>query len=152
MSKKMMGILLALLFTCLDLFQSRWVWAFPFSTRGWLMLSSLNACLILARVPVPLVPRFAWNLMHTCCWIHREITSSQIHNFKWMYIKYQHILPVALNCIHLQPKMFSILSTTGLCCFNWFLYRRWHQCQKLRISVVCVWILYFSAFNCLRSI
>jgi hypothetical protein len=34
------------------------------STRVWLMLSSLNACLIIARVSFPI---FAQNLMHTHC-------------------------------------------------------------------------------------
>jgi hypothetical protein len=37
------------------LFQSRWVWIF----RVRLMLSSSNACLIIARVSVSLVPRFS---------------------------------------------------------------------------------------------
>jgi hypothetical protein len=36
-------------------FRSWWVWTF----HVWLMLSSTNACLIIARVSVALFPRFA---------------------------------------------------------------------------------------------
>jgi hypothetical protein len=45
-----------------------------------LMLSSLNACLIIVRVSSALFPRFAQNLTHTLCRIHREIASSHIHD------------------------------------------------------------------------
>jgi hypothetical protein len=55
-----------------------WVWAF----RVRLMLSSPNACLIIASVSVPHFPRFAHNLMLFFCRIHREIASSQIHDSK----------------------------------------------------------------------
>jgi hypothetical protein len=52
------------------------------STRAWLMLSFLNACLIIPRVCVAYFQRFTQNLLHTCCRIHHKIASSQIHDFK----------------------------------------------------------------------
>jgi hypothetical protein len=45
-------------------FKSWWVWICLSNTRVWLMLCSLNACLIFARVTIVLLPRFAWNLIH----------------------------------------------------------------------------------------
>jgi hypothetical protein len=42
------------------------------------VLSSPNACLIIARVSVALFTRFAQNLMLILCRIHREITSGEI--------------------------------------------------------------------------
>jgi hypothetical protein len=47
-----------------------------------LMLSSPNACLIIASVSVALSPRFAQNLTLFLCWIHREITLGQKHDSK----------------------------------------------------------------------
>jgi hypothetical protein len=46
------------------------------NTRVWLMLSSPNACLIIARVSVTLFLRFAQNLMHTRCSLVGAITKS----------------------------------------------------------------------------
>jgi hypothetical protein len=48
----------------------------------WLMLTFLNTCLIFAKVSVAHRSRLAQNLMHTCCWIHCEIASGQIHDSK----------------------------------------------------------------------
>jgi hypothetical protein len=50
------------------------------------MLSSLNACIIIARVSVALVPRFAQNLIHTRSLIQREITQLQIKGHKIQHI------------------------------------------------------------------
>jgi hypothetical protein len=52
------------------------------NTRVWLMLSSSNDCLIITRVSIVLFPRFAQNLKHTRCRIHREIASGLIHYSK----------------------------------------------------------------------
>jgi hypothetical protein len=60
MSKKMINKLLTLLFTCLS-FRSQWVWIFHVPLK----LSSLNICLIIARISVALYRRFAQNLIHT---------------------------------------------------------------------------------------
>jgi hypothetical protein len=51
------------------------------------MLPFPDACLITARVSVALFPKFAHNLMHTRCRIHREIASGQIHGSKWNDVK-----------------------------------------------------------------
>jgi hypothetical protein len=59
-------------------FHSRWVWTFCVR----LMLSSQNACLIIARVSAAFLPRFAQNFMLFLCRIHREIASGQIHDSK----------------------------------------------------------------------
>jgi hypothetical protein len=78
MSQKMMSMLLSLLFTCLAYFDIG-----EFGLFQWkLMISSLNACLIIARVPVALFLTFAHNLMLFLCRIHREITSGQIKGRK----------------------------------------------------------------------
>jgi hypothetical protein len=42
------------------------------------MLSSLKACLIIARFFVKGFPRFAQNVMLLLCRVHREISSGQI--------------------------------------------------------------------------
>jgi hypothetical protein len=60
------------------LFRSRRV--LTFHVR--LMLSTLNACLITARISVPLFPRFAQNVVLCLCWVHREIETRQIHDTK----------------------------------------------------------------------
>jgi hypothetical protein len=65
MSKKMMSMLDFALHLS-HLFQSRWVRTFHVR----LMLSSQNACLIIARVSVALFPRFVQNLMLFLCQIH----------------------------------------------------------------------------------
>jgi hypothetical protein len=51
------------------------------NTCIWSMLSSLNACPIIARVSVTLFPRFTQNLKHTRCRIH-HIASGQTHDSK----------------------------------------------------------------------
>jgi hypothetical protein len=67
----MMNMLSTLPFTYLAVLRSQWIWTF----RVRLMLSSPNIRLISARVSVALPPRYAQNLMHTRCRIHREIVS-----------------------------------------------------------------------------
>jgi hypothetical protein len=52
------------------LFQSRWVWAL----RVQLVLSSLNACLLIAKVFTALFSRSAQNLMLFLCQVHSENT------------------------------------------------------------------------------
>jgi hypothetical protein len=52
------------------------------NTRVRIILSSPNACLIIARVSAILVSRFAQNLIHIRCRIHRENTSAQIQDSK----------------------------------------------------------------------
>jgi hypothetical protein len=47
------------------------------NTHVRLILSSLNACLIITRVTVALFPRFAQHLMLTFCQIHHKIASGQ---------------------------------------------------------------------------
>jgi hypothetical protein len=76
--KENMSMLLTFLFTSLTFSRSRCVLIF----RVRLMLSSPNACLIVARISIALFLRFAQNLMLFLCRIHREIASSQIHNSK----------------------------------------------------------------------
>jgi hypothetical protein len=78
MSKKMMNMLLALLFTCLDFF-------FRFGEFGFSVYDtdfSPNACLTIAGVSVALFPRWAHNLMLFHCLIHGEISSGQTHDCK----------------------------------------------------------------------
>jgi hypothetical protein len=65
------------------IFRSRRVWTFSVQH----MLSSLNACLIIARVSVALFPRFSQNLMLFLCRIHRKIASGQIHDSKEKDVK-----------------------------------------------------------------
>jgi hypothetical protein len=60
------------------LLRSRWVW----TLRVRLMLSSSNACVIIARVSVTHFPRVAQNLMHIRCRIPCEIPSGQIRDSK----------------------------------------------------------------------
>jgi hypothetical protein len=60
------------------LFRSWWVWTYC----ARLILSSQNACLIIARVSVTLFLRFAQNLVLFLCRIHCEIASAQIHDSK----------------------------------------------------------------------
>jgi hypothetical protein len=43
------------------------------NTHTWLMLSSLNTCLIITRDSSSFFPRSAQNFMHTHCWIHIKI-------------------------------------------------------------------------------
>jgi hypothetical protein len=57
-------------------FRSWWVWTF----RVQLILSSLKACLIIARASVALLCRFTESLMPFLCRIHLEIASGQIHD------------------------------------------------------------------------
>jgi hypothetical protein len=47
-----------------------------------LMLSSPNACSIITRGSIALLPRFAQHLVHTGCRIHNEIASGQIDDCK----------------------------------------------------------------------
>jgi hypothetical protein len=56
-------------------FRSRWVWTFLVQ----LILPSPNACLIIARVSITPVFRFAQNLMLFFWQIHGETASDQIH-------------------------------------------------------------------------
>jgi hypothetical protein len=63
--------------SCLFRFWFRFrVWTF----RVRLMPSSPNACLIIAKISVPCLPRFAQSLVLFLCRILREILSGQIHN------------------------------------------------------------------------
>jgi hypothetical protein len=59
---------------------------FHSDTHVWLMLSSsmlVESCLAcLIRVSVILFLRFAQSLICTLCWIHRKITTGQIHDSK----------------------------------------------------------------------
>jgi hypothetical protein len=67
----------------LFIFRSRRVWTF----RVGLLLSSLNAYLIISRVYVALFQSFAKHLMLFLCWIHREIASGQIPDSKYKDVK-----------------------------------------------------------------
>jgi hypothetical protein len=67
----------------------------------WLILSSLNVYLTIARVSVALFPRFSQNLTLFLCRILLEITSGEIHDSKQRYVKKNHhVDPAALNVIH----------------------------------------------------
>jgi hypothetical protein len=77
MSKKMMSMLLTLFFACLAFF-----FGLGLTFRVQLMISSPNACLIIARVSVALLPKFAHNFMLFLCRLHREIVSGLIHGSK----------------------------------------------------------------------
>jgi hypothetical protein len=46
------------------------------------MLSSSNVCVIIARVSISFLTRFAQNLILFLCWIHSEIVSGQIQDSK----------------------------------------------------------------------
>jgi hypothetical protein len=81
-SKKIMNMLLALLFTCLAFFG---LGEFGLSVYG--SLSFPNACLNIVRVSVALFQRFAQNVMHIHCRIHCEIAPGQIHDSKWKDVK-----------------------------------------------------------------
>jgi hypothetical protein len=74
--RKVMNMLLTLLFASLWHFRCRWVWTF----RAQFTFSSPNACLIIARVSVELFSRITQNLTLFICRIHREIASGQIHD------------------------------------------------------------------------
>jgi hypothetical protein len=78
MSKKMKSMLLTLLFTCFAFF--------GLSDVG-LVHSSPNACLIIGRVSVALLLRFAENVMLFLCRIHREIASGQMQDAKQKDVK-----------------------------------------------------------------
>jgi hypothetical protein len=78
MSKKMIGMLFTLLFTCLVFF-GLGEFGLPHSV---LMLSAPDTRLIIARVSVTLLLRFAQNLMLFFSWVHHKITSGQIHDSK----------------------------------------------------------------------
>jgi hypothetical protein len=67
------------------------------------MLSSPNACLIIARVSVS-HPRFVQNLMHIRCRSHCEIASGQIH-----YFKFHHLHPTAWYFAHWLPRYASTI-------------------------------------------
>jgi hypothetical protein len=64
------------------IFLSQWVCTFHSNTLVQLILSSLNARLVIARVSFVLFPRFAQNLMHTCCQVQCKITSDEMRYFK----------------------------------------------------------------------
>jgi hypothetical protein len=80
MSKKMMNMLLTLLFSCLAFLSLG-----EFGLR--LMLSSPNACLFIARVSVALSPRFAQHTMLFLCRIHLKLAAGQVQNLKQKDIK-----------------------------------------------------------------
>jgi hypothetical protein len=98
----------------------------------WLMLSSLNAYLIIARVSVALFPRFAQNFMLFLCRIHHEISSRQVHDSKWKDIKNYHVHPAACNLIHWLPRYASIIIYSCIMIIQ-LLYRWQHQYRKLWI-------------------
>jgi hypothetical protein len=64
------------------LFQSALNRAWHSNTRVQLMISTSKTCLIIAGVFVTFVPRFAQTVTHTCCRIHREMASGQMHGSK----------------------------------------------------------------------
>jgi hypothetical protein len=67
----------------------------------WLMLSSPNACLIIARVSVALFPRLAQKLKLFLCQIHRKIAS-------WLQIRGRKISARPPSCVKfcaLTPKI-----------------------------------------------
>jgi hypothetical protein len=79
--------------------QSRRIWIF----RVRLILSSLNARLIIARVYVTLFPRFEQNLIHTrCCFVVSTVNSHQARYTtpNTRTSKNQHIHPAASNFVH----------------------------------------------------
>jgi hypothetical protein len=92
------------------------------NTRVWLMLSPPNACLATVRVSVPLFPRFAQNLMHTRCRIHREIAPQN-----------QHIHPAAWNFVHSLAGYASSVIYRCIALLQ-LLYRWQHQSWKLWIQ------------------
>jgi hypothetical protein len=71
-------MLFTLFFICLAFFWSQWVWSFHVR----LMLSSLNACLIISRISNTLFLWFAQNLRLFLCQINREIAFGHIHDSK----------------------------------------------------------------------
>jgi hypothetical protein len=68
------------------------------------MLSSLNACLIIARVSVTIFPTSAQNLMLFLCRIHCKIASGQIRYSKYKDVKNQHFHPTAWRFVHWLPR------------------------------------------------
>jgi hypothetical protein len=77
------------------------------------MLSSPNACLIIARVSIWLFPRYAQNLIHACCRIHCKITSGDI---QIKGHKNQHIHPAAYTN---SQDMLVLSYTVALCYYNY---------------------------------
>jgi hypothetical protein len=75
MSKKIMSVLLTLLFTCLALFSLGEFGFFPVKYA-----CMAHAYPVIARVSVALYPRFEQNFMHTHYQIHHEIASGQTPN------------------------------------------------------------------------
>jgi hypothetical protein len=96
-----MSMLLALLFTCLAFFRSRWVRTFYVR----LMLSSPNACLIIARVSVPLFPKFAQNLITLAVALSDPLRNRIRPD---MYVINQHVHPAAWNFVCWRPRYASI--------------------------------------------
>jgi hypothetical protein len=95
MSKKMMSILLNLLFTSLAFFCAGEFPLFHSHTRLRLRLSSPNAYVIIARVSIALFVRFTENLMPARCQIYREIPSYQIHGSTYEDVRTRHMYAVA---------------------------------------------------------
>jgi hypothetical protein len=110
------------------LFWVQWVWTCHSDTRVWLMLSSLNTCLIIARVTITLW-RFAQDMMHAHC----SFVGSTVKSRQAKYTtpnKNQHVHPSAWNVVHWLPRY---ASTIIYCCIALLqlLYRWQYQSQKL---------------------
>jgi hypothetical protein len=137
MSKKMMSMLLTLLFICLTFFRSGWVWIF----RVRLMLTSLNTYLMIARVSIALLPRFAQTLMLFLCHIHREIA-----RLKRRERNNQHVHPAARNFEH---RLLIYDSTIIYRCIALIqlLYILQHQSRKLWIPLICIYVHVLCVFN-----
>jgi hypothetical protein len=102
------------------------------NTHVRLMFSSVNACLIIARVSIALFLRFAQNLMHTRC---SFVDQSQNCTRPDIRLKIkgrtnQHVHPAAWNFVHWLPRY---ASTTIYRCIALLqlLYRWQHQSWKL---------------------
>jgi hypothetical protein len=106
-------------------------------TRAQLSHSSLNACLIIARVCLSfsnictkLDPHSAF-----LCWIHRKIASGQIQDSKQKNVKNQHVQLNAWNFVYWLRRYAS--TRIYHCIALLQLLHTWqHQSQKLWIRVV----------------
>jgi hypothetical protein len=78
----MRSMLLTLLYTCLAFSSLGEFELFHSNAHVQLMLSSLNGCLLNARVFIARLTKSTQSFMNTRCWIHREILSGQTHDSK----------------------------------------------------------------------
>jgi hypothetical protein len=129
------------LFHLSHLYQSHWVWICHSNTHLPLMLSSPNACLIIARVSITLFLTFAQHLMRTHCFFVGSVM--KLHQTRYATPnertwESQHIRPAAWNFMYwLQKYEITVQSRYGTMIPPD--YRKWWILEKVGTDLLIIY-------------